>query len=96
MNLHELSARSRAGDVSAVDLVCLEGGLYVLEVKIGARTHPLLDATGQPLHLRSLEHARQVLHGLPLTLQLDQAEAGEEMCGMADSDHTRLARTLHR
>ena len=91
MTLHELSVRSRAGEVSAVDLVCLEGGLYVLEAKIGARVHPLLDSAGQPLHLRSLEHARELLHGLPLSLQLEQAEADEEMCGMAVSDHARLA-----
>jgi hypothetical protein len=95
MNLHELSARARAGELDGLDLLCLEGGIYVVEARIGARAYPLLDSDGQPLHLRSLEHAREVLHGLPMALQLDQAEAGEEMCGMHSGDRLRLARAMH-
>lgn len=79
MNLHELTARARAGQIEGANLVCLEGGAYLIEARVGSRLLPLLDAEGQLLKVLSLEQARDLLKGVPMTLELEQADASEEM-----------------
>src|SRR5690606_29970722 len=85
MNLHELTARVRAGQLDGANLVCLEGGAYLVEARIGARLIPLLDEHGQPLKLLSLEQVHELLGGVPLTLELEHADASEEMCGLQEA-----------
>ncbi|WP_027591062.1 DUF6482 family protein [Pseudomonas sp. RL] len=85
MNLHELTARARAGQIEGANLVCLEGGAYLIEARVGSRLLPLLDAEGQLLKVLSLEQARDLLKGVPMTLELEQADASEEMCGLRET-----------
>jgi hypothetical protein len=85
MTLHELTARARAGQIDGANLVCLEGGAYLIEARVGSRLMPLLDADGQLIKVLSLEQARELLKGVPMTLELEQADASEEMCGMGET-----------
>ena len=84
MNLHELSTRARAGQIESANLVCLEGGAYLIEARVGSRLLTLQDADGQPFKVPSLDQARDLLKGVPLTLELEQADASEEMCGLRE------------
>ena len=43
MNLQELTSRSVAGDIDEINLVSLEGDIYVLEARMGARFYPVHD-----------------------------------------------------
>ena len=45
----------------------------------------MLDAEGQLLKVLSLEQARYLLKGVPMTLELEQADASEEMCGLRET-----------
>ncbi|MDA7085100.1 DUF6482 family protein [Pseudomonas sp. SA3-5] len=87
MNLHDLSSHARAGHVEELNLISLEGGnYYLLEARVSGQPFTLEDGHGHILHLRSLEHAREVLQPLPQlpSLHLVQAQVHDEMCGMAD------------
>jgi len=62
MNLQELNAFAIAGKVDELNLISLEGGIYLLEARMHGAAYPLSDASGGMFHLRSVEHAREVLH----------------------------------
>ncbi|EPJ8784019.1 DUF6482 family protein [Pseudomonas aeruginosa] len=83
MNMQDLAGRVQAGHIDALHLVSLEGGIYVLEAKMGDRAYPVEDDLGQPLSLRSVEHARQVLRGMArVPVELVYADVHDEMCGL--------------
>ncbi|MWV16389.1 hypothetical protein F3I16_10070 [Pseudomonas sp. L-22-4S-12] len=83
MTLHDLAVRAQAGQVEAINLISLTGGIYLLEAQVGDLALPLQDAHGEALHPRSLEHARELLHQLPqVPLRLVHTEVQDEMCGM--------------
>ncbi|PJI47391.1 MAG: hypothetical protein CTR55_19610 [Pseudomonas sp.] len=85
MNLQELTSRSVAGDIDEINLVSLEGDIYVLEARMGARFYPLQDEAGHVISVRSLAHAREVLRALPnVPFHLVHAVVHDEMCGMDD------------
>jgi hypothetical protein len=85
MNLHDLSRHAHAGHIDALNLISIEGGIYLLEAQMDGRPHPLLGDGGQTLHLRSVEHARDLLHSLPrVPFHLVHAVVHDEMCGMQD------------
>ncbi|MGH8353142.1 MAG: DUF6482 family protein [Pseudomonas sp.] len=87
MNLHDLSSHARAGHIDELNLISLEGGnYYLLEARVEGRPFTLEDGHGHFLHLRSLEHARELLQPLPQLppLHLVQAQVHDEMCGMPD------------
>jgi hypothetical protein len=65
MNLQELNAYAVAGKVDELNLISMEGGIYLLEARMHGAAYPLSDARGQMLQLRSVEHAREVLHPFP-------------------------------
>ncbi len=84
MNLSDLSAHAHAGHVDELNLISLEGGIYVLEARMDGQSHSLSDKRGEVLHLRSVEHARELLHELPkVPFNLVHAVVHDEMCGMA-------------
>ncbi|PMY31433.1 hypothetical protein C1Y35_30040 [Pseudomonas sp. GW456-L14] len=84
MNLHELNAYAVAGKIDELNLISLEGGIYLLEARMHGAAYPLSDAHGQMLHLRSVEHAREVLHAFPrLPFNLIHASVHDEMCGLS-------------
>ena len=81
MNIR-ISPAGPAGHIDALHLVSLEGGIYVLEAQMGDRAYPVEDDLGQPVSLRSVEHARQVLRGLDRFRWSWCADVDDEMCGL--------------
>ncbi|MEQ9727834.1 DUF6482 family protein [Pseudomonas sp. WHRI 8822A] len=83
MTLPELLQAARAGAVSELELISLEGGIYLLQILGAEQRVYLRDEAGRNLHLRSVEHARDLLEELPqLPLFLVHASAYDEMCGL--------------
>ncbi|QVW22604.1 hypothetical protein KJF94_22525 [Pseudomonas hormoni] len=83
MNFDELRAYAIAGKVDELNLISMEGGIYLLEARMHGSAYPLNDAHGQAVHLRSVEHARQVLHAFPtLPFNLVHTSVHDEMCGL--------------
>lgn len=98
MNLHDLSLHARAGRVDELNLISIEGGIYLLEVRMAGRAHALVDKRGETLHLRSVEHARELLHELPqVPFNLVHAVVHDEMCGMQNGaqDCLRVPIPIH-
>ncbi|MBU3055597.1 MULTISPECIES: DUF6482 family protein [Pseudomonas] len=87
MNLHDLSSHARAGHVQELNLISLEGGIYILEARMDDGAHPLSDNQGHTMHLRSVEHARELLHALPtLPCNLVHTMVHDEMCGIREDN----------
>jgi hypothetical protein len=87
MNLQELTAHASAGRIDELNLISMEGGIYLLEARMHGTAHPLNDARGKTLHLRSVEHARDVLHAItPMPFNLVHAVVHDEMCGLHDAE----------
>jgi hypothetical protein len=83
MNLQELTEHVHAGRVDELNLISIEGGIYLLEVRHSGRTQPLNDVHGKAVRLRSVEHARTYLEQVPLVpFHLVHASAHDEMCGL--------------
>ena len=91
MNLPQLLLHAQHGQVEELNLISIEGGIYLLEIRIGGQPQLLRDAHGQTLRLRSVEHARDLLQELPpLPFHLIQAVVHEEMCGLPSGPQQRL------
>jgi hypothetical protein len=92
MTLFELIHHARSGHhIDALNLISIEGGIYLLEVHMDGRPQPLQDDSGHTLHLRSVEHARELLQELPpLPFYLVHAVVHDEMCGMQDGTQNTL------
>lgn len=85
MNLHDLSSHARAGHIEALELISIEGGIYLLDIYQAGQRHCLRDEQGRIWHLRSVEHARDLLQELPeLPFHLVQQSPYDEMCGLAE------------
>jgi len=85
MKLHDLSTHALAGRIEALDLISLEGGIYVLEAHMDGRPHALHDERGKVWHLRSVEHARDLLNELPeMPFHLVHQSPYDEMCGLSE------------
>lgn len=84
MNLQKLLDEARASRVTALDLVSLEGGFYLLSVEMDGQSYVLRDERGGVVHMRSVEHARDLLSEMPITpFFLLHSSAYDEMCGLA-------------
>lgn len=86
MNLSDLARHANAGRIDALELISLEGGIYILDIYLQGQRHALVDERGSVCHLRSVEHARDLLRDVPeLPFHLVQQSPYDEMCGLADS-----------
>ncbi|MHC8323899.1 DUF6482 family protein [Pseudomonas sp. GB2N2] len=91
MNLQELNAYAIAGKVDELNLISMEGGIYLLEARMHGAAYPLSDARGQMFHLRSVEHARELLRSFPtLPFNLVHTSVHDEMCGLGASAEESL------
>lgn len=85
MNLSDLARHANAGRIDALELISLEGGIYILDIYLQGQRHALVDERGSVCHLRSVEHARDLLRDVPeLPFHLVQQSPYDEMCGLAD------------
>ena len=70
----------------------MRGGIYILDIYLQGQRHALVDERGSVCHLRSVEHARDLLRDLPeLPFHLVQQSPYDEMCGLADGVRGRCA-----
>lgn len=84
MNLQTLLEDVQAQRVDALDLLSVEGGFYLLSVRSGGETRLLRDERSKIIHLRSVEHARDLLNEFPpVPFFLVHSSAYDEMCGLA-------------
>ena len=91
MNLQELNAYAIAGKVDELNLISMEGGIYLLEARMHGAAVPLSDAHGQMMKIRSVEHARQTLQSFPvLPFNLVHTLVHDEMCGLVRSAEESL------
>ncbi|MEH6491403.1 DUF6482 family protein [Halopseudomonas sp.] len=86
MNLQQLIKLASEGQVRELEVLSLEGGIYIVRAHLlhGCRT--LQNARGNTLHLRSTTHVRDLLRDLPASLSalpcvLVQHVVHDEMCG---------------
>ena len=85
MNLQDLANHAAAGSIDALELLSLEGGIYLLDIYQQGQRHSLVNDRGDVWHLRSVEHARDLLQELPeLPFHLVQQSPYDEMCGLAE------------
>jgi hypothetical protein len=83
MTEDELIEHLKAGRVDELNLISIEGGIYLLEARQQGAVHLLRGARGETTHLRSVEHARELLRELPpVPFHLVHAVVHDEMCGM--------------
>lgn len=86
MNLQELNAYAIAGKIDELNLISMEGGIYLLEARMHGAAYPLSDAHGKAFPVRSVEHARDLLHAFPtLPFNLVHTSVHDEMCGLSAS-----------
>jgi hypothetical protein len=85
MYLQDLATHGAAGQIDALALISLEGGIYLLDIYLQGQRHRLIDERGAVWHLRSVEHARDLLREVPeLPFHLVQQSPYDEMCGLAE------------
>ena len=83
MNLHQLNSEARAGRVDELNLIAIEGGDFLLEVRSHGRVHPLTNNRGDRLKVHSVVEAHHMHSGLPvLPMNLVHWSVQDEMCGM--------------
>ncbi|SDW80525.1 hypothetical protein SAMN05444064_107162 [Pseudomonas syringae] len=91
MNYQELTAHAQAGRVEELNLISMEGGIYLLDVRIEGTSVMLKDQAGKTLHLRSVEHARDLLKELPpVPFYLVHCVVHDELCGMPVNDRSEM------
>lgn len=91
MKLQTLLENARASRVDALELVSIEGGIYLLRILMQGQTLMLHDEQGRIWRLRSVEHARDLLEELPeLPFYLLHPSAYDEMCGLATGSREPL------
>lgn len=89
MKLNDLSTHAQAGRIDELNLISLEGGIYLLEARMGGNAHPIRDEQGSMLNLRSVEHARDLLQEMPaMPFFLVHSSVHDEMCGMPSADNS--------
>ncbi len=83
MTENELAEHLHAGSIDELNLISIEGGIYLLEARSQGVVQLLRGERGETRHLRSVEHARELLRELPpVPFHLVHAVVHDEMCGM--------------
>ncbi|RMQ41278.1 hypothetical protein ALQ04_03933 [Pseudomonas cichorii] len=98
MNVQEFTDHAQAGRVDELNLISIEGGIYLLEVCMEGGSRMLKGPEGKTLHLRSVEHARDLLKTLPVVpFYLVHSVVHDELCGMPVNDRSvmRLPISFH-
>lgn len=83
MNIQDIYEYASVGDLQALELLSLEGGIYLLQAQIDGQIHSIKMQDGTMLRLRSVTHARELLEGLPVMVpfHLVHCDVHAEMCG---------------
>lgn len=82
MNLHRLAELAAKGEIRELELLSLEGGVYLARVRQEHAETTLQGDDQQPLRIRSTTHLRDLLQGVPpFPCVLVQHSVHDEMCG---------------
>ncbi len=65
MNLHRLAELAAKGEIRELELLSLEGGVYLARVRLEHTETTLQGDDQQPLRIRSTTHLRDLLQGIP-------------------------------
>ncbi|WP_033046065.1 MULTISPECIES: DUF6482 family protein [Pseudomonas] len=85
MKLRELTDLAVEGRIHELELLSLEGGLYVLRARLHSGLRTLLDESGKTMQVRSTTHLRELLRPVPrLPCTLVQQVVHDEMCGQPE------------
>ncbi|AKT28691.1 DUF6482 family protein [Pseudomonas syringae pv. actinidiae] len=91
MNYQDFTDHAQAGRVEELNLISIEGGIYLLDVRMNGTSVMLKDAVGNTLHLRSVEHARELLKNVPVVpFYLVHCVVHDELCGMPVNDRSEM------
>ena len=82
MNLQTLTEHAANSEIRELELLSLEGGVYLARNRLDHGQFTLLDAAAKPMHLRSMTHLRDLLQTVPaFPCVLVQQCVHDEMCG---------------
>ncbi|PKH24092.1 DUF6482 family protein [Pseudomonas fluorescens] len=85
MNVHMLTELAANGEIRELQLLSLEGGLYLARVRLDRDEKTLRGDDGQPLRIRSTTHLRDLLQGVAaFPCVLVQHSVHDEMCGVRE------------
>nr|WP_219855567.1 DUF6482 family protein [Pseudomonas plecoglossicida] len=85
ITLQQLRSLADADSVDELELLSLEGGIYLLRVRTTTGLQTLAGEGGRPMHLRSSTHLRSLLAGFPaMRCLLVQHVVHDEMCGQRE------------
>jgi hypothetical protein len=85
LNLQTLIEQASKGEIRELELLSLEGGIYLARVTQDHGQFTLLNDAAQPLHLRSVSHLRDLLQLVPpFPCVLVQQCVHDEMCGVRE------------
>ena len=82
MNLKTLTEHAANSEIRELELLSLEGGFYLVRIRLDNGQFTLLDDAAKPMHLRSIIHLRDLLQTVPaFPCVLVQQCVHDEMCG---------------
>jgi hypothetical protein len=64
MDLDKLSKHVKAGDITEVNLVSIEGGSYAIHALMNGKSNAIASPDGKVLHVASVDEARKCLSSL--------------------------------
>lgn len=92
MNVQDVYEYAKTGDLQALELLSIEGGIYLLRAQVDDQIQPVKMNDGAVLRLRSVTQARELLEGLPVVVpfHLVHCEVHTEMCGCSQDGQEPL------
>ena len=82
MNLQTLTEHAVNSEIRELELLSLEGGFYLVRIRLDDGLFTLLDDRAKPMHLRSMTQLRDLLQTVrAFPCVLVQQCAHDEMCG---------------
>ena len=82
MNLQTLTEHAVNSEIRELELLSLEGGFYLVRIRLDDGLFTLFDDRAKPMHLRSITQLRDLLQTVPaFPCVLVQQCVHDEMCG---------------
>ena len=82
LNIQDLTKLAANSEIRELELLSLEGGVYLARVRLDHVQYTLLNDNAQPMHLRSVNHLRELLELVPpFPCVLVHQSVHDEMCG---------------
>ncbi len=82
MNLQTLTEHAVNSEIRELELLSLEGGFYLVRIRLDDGLFTLFDDRAKPMHLRSITQLRDLLQTVrAFPCVLVQKCAHDEMCG---------------